>query len=281
LDNIIPNNFINALAGLIIIVSLIISFLSLIPSIRSHSIKLLALFLVASLSLFSNHWTTYFASIFVIATAVTELEFLQNLAAIIRGNKDYFDYKKESLSSEQKTKKIEEEIQELESDSKQTTEEQLNIHKVKSPAYASKRPDLNRIYELETKALDKLEEYFGKKIERGLRIRDKINRIELDGLIPSVVDDVDAEILIEVKYLRDNNINRIKHVFPQIENIAIKYNMITNKIAKLHLVLIIEGTQTLNEEQVNKLKKIVDSSKVAMGYSVYTSDELLSTHNKS
>lgn len=281
MDNIIPNNFINALAGLIIIVSLIISFLSLIPSIRSHSIKLLALFLVASLSLFSNHWTTYFASIFVIATAVTELEFLQNLAAIIRGNKDYFDYKKESLSSEQKTKKIEEEIQELESDSKQTTEEQLNIHKVKSPAYASKRPDLNRIYELETKALDKLEEYFGKKIERGLRIRDKINRIELDGLIPSVVDDVDAEILIEVKYLRDNNINRIKHVFPQIENIAIKYNMITNKIAKLHLVLIIEGTQTLNEEQVNKLKKIVDSSKVAMGYSVYTSDELLSTHNKS
>ena len=84
MDKLMPSNFIEALGGSIITLAILLSLISLFPGLRSHSIGLLALFVVAALALFSNHWSTYFAGIFVIATAVTELEFLQNLAAIIK-----------------------------------------------------------------------------------------------------------------------------------------------------------------------------------------------------
>ena len=46
-----------------------------------------------ALSLFCNKPWTYFAALFIVATAMTEIEFLQNLAAIISGDKNYFAYK--------------------------------------------------------------------------------------------------------------------------------------------------------------------------------------------
>ncbi|WP_140169211.1 hypothetical protein, partial [Vibrio parahaemolyticus] len=48
------------------------------------------------------------------ATAVTELDFLQNLAAIISKDKNYFDYRKEVLSKDQNIKRKAEEVVEEE-----------------------------------------------------------------------------------------------------------------------------------------------------------------------
>lgn len=270
MENFLPNSFIEALGGIVIALSLILSSVSLIPSLRSHSIKLLALFVVAALALFSNHWTTYFAGIFVIATAVTELEFLQNLAAIIRGNKEYFDYKKESLSTDQKQKKIEEEQEQL--NEAETEEKTVKTYRAKVTAA---RPNIEKIINIEEKALDKMEEYFDSKIERGVRVSRKGKHIELDGLIPSVVDDMVSEKIIEVKYLRSPNyFSTIKNIFPRIEHLARTYSHITNKIAKLHIVLVVEGEQELNENQLQILKQLIDSSNVAMGYSVFTTRQL-------
>lgn len=97
-----PASFSEVLAGTLVLFALISAGLSLIPCLRAHTLRLLAIFFVTALALFSNNVSTYFVAIFVIATAVTELEFLQNLAAIVRGNKEYFDYKKEALSKERK-----------------------------------------------------------------------------------------------------------------------------------------------------------------------------------
>lgn len=73
-------------------------FLSMFKVIRSHTIRVAAILIVFAIALFSDHWSTYFAAVFIVATAVTELGFLQNLAAIIRGNKEYFQFQRELLT---------------------------------------------------------------------------------------------------------------------------------------------------------------------------------------
>lgn len=276
MPSLMPSTFPEALGGIVILLALILSLISLVPVLRSHSIRLLALFFVAALSLFSNHWSTYFAGIFVIATAVTELEFLQNLAAIIRGNKDYFDYKKETLTSEQKQKKVQEEQTELTTrQAKQPASEELTPEIVAAPTDREPASNIRKIINIEDKALDKMEKYYNSKIERGVRISRKGKHIEVDGLIPSTVDDMVSEKIIEVKYIRSpKQFTIINKIFPQLEYVARSYCEITNKIAKLHIVLVIEGDETLSESQLAKLKQLVDSSNIAMGYSVFTTKQL-------
>jgi len=276
MPSLMPSTFPEALGGIVILLALLLSLISLIPALRSHSLRLLTLFFVAALSLFSNHWSTYFAGIFVIATAVTELEFLQNLAAIIRGNKDYFDYKKETLTSEQKQKKVQEEQAELHiQQAKQPPGVNLAPEKVGAPANREPVSNIRQIIKIEDKALDKMEKYYNSKIERGVRISRKGRHIEIDGLIPSAADDMVSEKIIEVKYLRSSQqFAVINKIFPQLEAVARSYCEITNKIAKLHVVLVIEGDETLSENQLERLKQLVDSSNIAMGYSVFTTKQL-------
>lgn len=93
MNNLLPISFLQLLAGVLCIIGIIFAFLSLLSSFRSHALRLSAIILIVSLSLFCNNGWNYFAALFIIATAVTEIEFLQNLAAIIRGDKNYFAYK--------------------------------------------------------------------------------------------------------------------------------------------------------------------------------------------
>ena len=89
-----PKTFNDILAALFSIVTITTLFISLKDSLRSHSIRLSAIALIGGLALFCNNVWVYAASVFIVATGITETEFLQNLAAIIRGNSHYFDYKK-------------------------------------------------------------------------------------------------------------------------------------------------------------------------------------------
>jgi hypothetical protein len=122
-----PASFSEVLAGILVFFAIVSAALSLFTCLRAHTLRLLAIFFVTALALFSNNVTTYFVAIFVIATAVTELEFLQNLAAIVRGNKEYFDYKKETLSKEEKLHKLTAEVAQtavvVESDVSSSSEE--------------------------------------------------------------------------------------------------------------------------------------------------------------
>ena len=93
MNNLLPLSFIQLLAGALCITATVLAFLSLMPFFRTHALRLSAIIFIASLSLFCNNVWNYFAALFIIATAVTEIEFLQNLAAIIRGDKNYFAYK--------------------------------------------------------------------------------------------------------------------------------------------------------------------------------------------
>ena len=90
----IPPSFQIAVGFLLIIVALIFLFIVLFYKDKNPILKIIGLLLVCAFCLFANSPWIYFASIFIIATTVTELSFLQNLAAIIRGDKNYFDYMK-------------------------------------------------------------------------------------------------------------------------------------------------------------------------------------------
>jgi len=93
MEKYLPLSFIQLVAGIFSFCTIIAFFLSLKSSIRHHSLRLFSISLISTLSLFCNHVTVYFASVFIIATSITETEFLQNLAAIIRDSKEYFRYK--------------------------------------------------------------------------------------------------------------------------------------------------------------------------------------------
>jgi len=94
MEKILSLEFTQIIAGIFSVCSIIAFFLSLKQYIRMHALRLFSISIICSLSLFCNNVWVYFASIFIIATTVTETEFLQNLAAIVRGNKEYFDYMK-------------------------------------------------------------------------------------------------------------------------------------------------------------------------------------------
>jgi hypothetical protein len=98
----LPRTFFEVMGGVLCLAALLFSGISLFEKVRVHSLRVLAIFVVAALALFGNHISVYFAAVFIIATAVTELEFLQTLAAIIRGNKEYFTYKTGTMSYEEK-----------------------------------------------------------------------------------------------------------------------------------------------------------------------------------
>lgn len=89
-----PTAFNEILGALFVLFSVAAFFISFKKSQRSHSIRLSALALIGGLALFCNNVWVYAAGVFIVATAVTETEFLQNLAAILRGSRHYFDYKK-------------------------------------------------------------------------------------------------------------------------------------------------------------------------------------------
>lgn len=162
---------------------------------REHFLRVCALFLVGVVVLFANSPYTYFAAVFIIATAVTQLEFLQNLAAIIRGSKEYFDYQKETQSRSEIKTKIDQELIEQEAAAAEAgeTEEKIESTEEKSPSQnvmlnlSAKQLDTRAFamvaYEY---AFNTLEDKLKNNIDRYPRyISSKGRPIEFDGVIES------------------------------------------------------------------------------------------------
>lgn len=86
-------------------------------SSESSKIKLIGSGLVLSLAFASNNVWTYALSIFIVATLVTELQFLEKLAAMFTNRDKYWDYlAKQSTPEESKQKAILEAIESVEVD---------------------------------------------------------------------------------------------------------------------------------------------------------------------
>ncbi len=63
------------------------------PRAHLSSVKLLGSLMVLAMSFASNHWAVYALAIFIVATLVTELDFLEKLAALFWNRDKYWDYR--------------------------------------------------------------------------------------------------------------------------------------------------------------------------------------------
>tara|TARA_R110000782_G_scaffold14060_5_gene42350 strand:- start:5042 stop:5761 length:720 start_codon:yes stop_codon:yes gene_type:complete len=221
--------------------------------------------MVACLAIYSSHWATYFAAIFIIATAVTELEFLQNLAAIIRKNESYFKYKKEELSVEENRERnkfdaIKDEIAVSEGD-----EKGQNLSPNSDKISRSKMQDISRSdsiklsFEVESKAIEYLAKEYPR-IERGVRFKNDSQHVELDGLVQG--EKGKGSKIFEIKWLRnEKHIHSLLwHAKNKSKEIERKYFSITGEIPEMYVVLVSNFKYSLSEGSMSTFKTSADEN---------------------
>ena len=101
------------LSALCLFLSLIIAVVYLLHKEDRGGIgKVLGSFLVVSLAFFANNAAVYALCIFIIATFITRLDFLENLAAIFWGRREFWEYRiaARGITTEESEAKIREEI---------------------------------------------------------------------------------------------------------------------------------------------------------------------------
>lgn len=246
-----PENYSSVIGTLLLLVAIAFLSFTLSKDNRSHATKVFAILLVSAISLFSAHWTTYFAAIFIVATAVTELEFLQSLAAIIRKDKNYFDYRKEVLSREENIKRKAGEVAEdglavdnLKEADKAPGNEKIDLSSL--PQMGSN--DMIKLsIEIERKALDRISDKVGR-IERNIRLRKEGVFVELDGMIP-----FDNEIF-EVKWVKNPSsfIPYMSHSIRLCTSLSSRYYEITGHKPRVNLVVVLNSKDDVDENK--KLK---------------------------
>jgi hypothetical protein len=220
---------------------------------KRHATRLFSILVVASLALFSSHWATYFAAIFIVATAVTELEFLQTLAAIIRKDKNYFDFKKETITKEDNIRRKAEEVIEEEliaTNKEDSTEDKVTIDLSKL-ANLPRNETMRLSLDVEDKALDYLENKYGK-IERNVRFRKDGKVVEFDGVIGKGNS---ASKVFEIKWTRnpEHFFPFINHSIRRSKELIDKHEEITGHKPELHLLVITNPLASMIPERVEKL----------------------------
>lgn len=277
--NLIPDKFPSFIGAVSLLVAFVCMFLTFDEKKKSHATKLFAIMVVVSLAFFSSHWGTYFAAIFIVATAVTELDFLQNLAAIISKDKNYFDYRKEVLSKEQNIKRKAEEVVEEEIKStmkkEREAEEKGNLSIQLSSLSELPRSTLVRMaFEIEDKALDSLSKRY-KGLERGVRLSSNNESIGVDGLI---FDEHGPREVFEVKWARSPRRIRmlIMDQINRLNSIQDKFKSITGTIPKYNLVIVTNESSDIQRRKWERTLRRADQADInvifmdlsELGYSV-------------
>lgn len=229
---------------------------------QPHATKLFSIILVTALSLFASHWTTYFAAIFIVATAVTELEFLQNLAAIIRKDKNYFDYKTETLTQSENIRRQAKDVIEQEYEAE-------NLSVPTGPDTKINLADLDKIstsalmklhYSIEEKALNFLSNRFGP-IKSGVRFRKGSESIEVDGVASG--ESGEENILFEIKWCINSRSLRQLILFgiKKCAKISRTYESITGNKPTVNLVLVTnQKTENVTTQFMESLNKTNESN---------------------
>jgi uncharacterized protein (UPF0335 family) len=101
-----PNIFAAFIFVLIVFLFLLVTLLFLIigkfrDGVEKQFSKIIGVLLIVVISLFVNNPFIYALSVIIVATLVTELEFIEKVVAILWSQKEYWDYKKEEKASEQ------------------------------------------------------------------------------------------------------------------------------------------------------------------------------------
>ncbi|MFD2672956.1 hypothetical protein [Marinicrinis sediminis] len=294
MEKITPENFRELLSAISIILGFVFSFISLKGTLKEHSLRLAGLLLLLGLCLFANNAWCYFAAIFIIATAVTQLDFLQNLAAIIRGNKDYFDYRKEFISKdeilENKTKEIEKdkmevipEAPELGDSNKEAGSEEKKGNDTKEQTTINlelKKNNLNPVHFAliaEELVFKDIEKKFQKQVQRHIRIVGRPATMVLDGLLELDTRD----IIFEIKVFRQSPfpLAVIKRSINEIMNLVLEYQSLIKKNKEVHLTYVVvssfeKETKEILDERLSKVISDVNLFNIKVDYIYYSFHDL-------
>lgn len=243
-----PASFLDAIAGGLVFAAVAMALLSLL---KPGALKLSGMTFVAGLALASANWFNYFAAIFIVATAITELSFLEKLAAIMRGSKEYFDYQKETLTvAEVKQRAVSDSPEESLEPTEEVTEQEAES--VEQERIGPTIPRANRRgatmqgvdrYAIEQLALDFLEKEQGP-LERGLRFKGKSVRIEVDAL----VSDDTTDTLIEVKSFLEafGFANWLHRALPELLGKKDIYSLLTGRPSRMLLLIVVPDVGLLS-----------------------------------
>ena len=236
LDNITPENFRELLSASMFLIGVMFSFLSLLKNGREHCLRMAGLFLLASLALFAHNAYSYFAALFIVATAVTQLEFLQNLAAIIRGSKEYFDYQREYLSQKEVENSIEKDVKEIEAAPSEIPEIQSSQKIISLNIDKDNLTPTQFGLLVEEYTFNFLEKKYSRPIQRYIRYIGKRRAVEFDGVMQ--MDNMD--LIFEIKATRRSFfptiyiINSARRIVEKVK----EYQDLTKRQASLRFVLI-------------------------------------------
>lgn len=256
---------INEVMGLILIcVCLILVTIFIWKSLKYSLLKLIGVFLVVALSLVSNDGINYFLAILVVATLVTELDFLQNIAAILRNSESYFIHKFQTQHeiNEDIAKEADEIEKAIENDENTVTIEfdRSNLTPIQ---FGLLTEDLTFRY---------LERRYKKDIQRYVLLTEgSKGRFEVDGII----EEKHMIRLFEIKSSRRGFVptqiikNTLERYSEMINNITV-----INKRIEFNLIVIGE----YNQSQIEKMESIVQeyrsTSKSRLSIEVLTFDEI-------
>jgi hypothetical protein len=247
--------------------SFIFSFISLSGKNREHTLRLTGLFSVSAIALFSNNTWCFFAAIFIVATAVTQLEFLQNLAAIIRGSKEFFDYQKEFLTAkevEEATAKDVTEFEEAEeaevaevADEDEELEVDNGVHAHIASNVTIDNSNLTPqqfAIMCEEYAFRYLERKYKKPIQRHIRFRGGTIATEFDGILQNKKHDIVFEIKVSRrKYYPIHFIHRT--VDEMVQRVK-SYTFLTKRSAGFSMVFVGDFTKNIHDEIYSLLTEI-------------------------
>lgn len=253
MDNLVPSSYQHFIGSIVLLFAFICLFITFKDKQKSHATKLFSMLLVIAIALFSAHWITYFAAIFIIATAVTELEFLQNLAAIIRKDENYFKFKQEILSTEDNLKrKLTESIEDeliLERKNEDIPNTKIDLNKIKD---ISRSSYMKLSFDIEEKALNLISKNYGD-IQHGVRFRQDGKSVEFDGVISNKL----KNIIFEVKWIRNS-----KHALPLMmhsqrifKEMLIKHKEITGINSEAYFVIVTNEKNSLSEKRIESLSE--------------------------
>lgn len=200
----------SAVGGLFFVVALIGAVVHIIKHrSRDLSIKLLGSIFVIALCLAADNTFIYGIGLFIVATLVTELEFLEKLAAIIWGHKEYWQYLESKAKKSKVKEKLKEEAQvEVEREPEATRRERQKLF-------------LKKAMEFEQEVLKLLGSSDGLFPKHHLKTEVELSSYGRRLLIDAVAEGPKYFYLIEVK--TSTSINILVSTSEKLRNYAIDY----------------------------------------------------------
>lgn len=234
-------------AGVALIMTIV---LSLVPK-RDLSVKLLGSLMVLSIMFGANNAWIYAIGVFIVATLVTELQFLEKLAALAWNRKEYWQYLISGASDEEIEAKRIQEVAEIESSGdKNLVSPTSNKTSSDNDSISIRQKIFQEAKEFEQNVLEALEKN-KKQLFNAHRLKQQVKLRGRAGLsiLDAIAESEQSHYLIEIKYFRHRSI--VRRAIHQVRGLTYSYSdYLTERNIDVHVYPILVVPEDLIEESL-------------------------------